>query len=82
MVNEDATPVLHPKTGQRPRAHMDALELGIHHFGLLIRDDDIVKMRLNGVKDFVQGGLIKLFEQLKKHGELRIHSVFCPKLSL
>ncbi len=25
MVNEDATPVLHPKTGQRPRAHMDAL---------------------------------------------------------
>src|SRR6516162_482441 len=57
-------------------------ELGIHHFGLLIRDDDIVKMRLNGVKDFVQGGLIKLFEQVKKHGELRIHSVFCPKLSL
>ncbi len=27
MVNEDATPVLHPKTGQRPRAHMDALKL-------------------------------------------------------
>src|SRR6266567_8986711 len=27
MVNEDATPVLHPKTGQRPRAHMDALGL-------------------------------------------------------
>jgi hypothetical protein len=25
---------------------------------------------------------IKLFEQLKKHGELRIHSVFCTKLSL
>jgi len=27
MVNEDATPVLHPKTGQRPRAHMDALRI-------------------------------------------------------
>jgi len=56
--------------------------LGIHHFGLLIRDDDIVKMRLHGLKDFVQGGLIKLFEQVKKPGELRIHSVFCPQLSL
>src|SRR4029453_13716562 len=57
-------------------------ELGIHHFGLLIRDDAIVKMSLNGLKDLVQGGIIKLFEQLKKHGALCIHSVFCTKLSL
>src|SRR6516164_4391259 len=32
MVNEDATPVLHPKTGQRPRAHMDALVVSINDF--------------------------------------------------
>src|SRR2546422_5964003 len=57
-------------------------ELGINHFGLLIRDDDIVKMSLKGFKDFVQGSIINLFEQLKKHGELRIHSFFCTKLSL
>ena len=72
---------------KRESAQQDLLrnlskELGIHHFGLLIRDDDIVKMSLNGLKDLVQGGIIKLFEQLKKHGALCIHSVFGTKLSL
>lgn len=57
-------------------------EWGIHHFGLLRRDEAIVKMRLYGWKDVVQGGLIHRCEQLKTPGALRIPSFFCTKLSL
>jgi len=57
-------------------------ELGIQHFGLVVRDDDIIKVRWKGLKDCVKGCIIKLFEQLKKQCELRLHACCCTELPL